>query len=355
MVNALAGEAPTTVALEHLLHLLAWEAPPQAWRPWQAAYDVFLWQRVQYLCEQSVDDGCIFQALQALSPARCQRFLRTPQVARLLYRHDDNEDVWRGGTRLAGFLLEELGDLDTAACDSAVLPCARRVTLLADALALDLDGRQTFPDEDGQWRTVCHASPEREAVLDQLSDAMAALQHLSPSLAALVTTCIEVLALRCEPETPRGLFSSTFSHYVGLVRITNAHLAEADAPALMDALVHEAIHCLLYRYEESCAPFQSARAWTVTIQSPWTGATIALPSYLQACMVWYGLFHLWRLAAVSGFGPAPRVAQLAERARVGFCHRPVSEGLIAHRGWIAPAYLDLLLAAEARMLAEPPG
>ncbi|MBV8048717.1 MAG: hypothetical protein JO171_16330 [Paludibacterium sp.] len=333
---------PPAVALTDLPSLLAWEASPGAWRPWRTMYDAFLWRRARALCAQNPDDACIALALQALPPAKRRRFLRTPQVARLLYRQD-GEHPWRGGATFARELLAELG---------SALPRDRGNTLLPAALTLDIDGDAPFPDEDDGFATLCYRPGECDRVVSKLRDAMMALRRLSPTIAALVTSWISVLALRRQPGKPNALFSSTFSHAVGLVRITNAHLAEADRTSLMDALVHEAIHSLLYGYEESRAPFQTEPAWRVPIRSPWTGATLALPSYLQACLVWYGLYHLWRLAQRAGFGPAERVAALAGRARTGFHHRPVSQGLADYHAWVAPDCLALLYTIEGRMLNE---
>jgi hypothetical protein len=89
----------------------------------------------------------------------------------------------------------------------------------------------------------------------------------------------------------------------------------------MNALVHEAIHSLLYMIEISEGFYVDGAVKTaLQVVSPWSGRGLYLHSFVHACFVWFGLLCFWRLAADRQPQPLPRgVAedQLA-RAAAGF-------------------------------------
>jgi hypothetical protein len=141
--------------------------------------------------------------------------------------------------------------------------------------------------------------------------------------------------------------SSTFFGYPGLVRFTNTHLPDVDIPAVIEALVHEAIHCVLHVHEECAEPFVPRDAVTrATVVSPWTGATILLPSYIHACAVWYGLYWLWSDARSWDGVPQRRVEEMRHRARVGFERHPASVGLKPFRGLLSASVVGVLEEME---------
>ncbi len=189
---------------------------------------------------------------------------------------------------------------------------------------------------------------------------MAAIDVLRGSCAPalnLVTTLVEVLALRREPGNARAFCSSTFWGYEGLVRFTNTHLPEATTAALTEALVHEATHCLLHVHEQFDGPFLRVNeANRLTIVSPWTGTKIQLMSYLHACAVWYGLYWLWSTIGSKGGVPEEQVTLLKRRAYSGFQLRPVSVGLASFDHLLTESIRSFLRELERRMLSldRPP-
>ena len=195
-----------------------------------------------------------------------------------------------------------------------------------------------------------HGAAEAEAAQGKVRAAVEALRQACPPALALVTSVIEVLALRREPEET-AFYSSTFPGCPGLVRLTNTHLAEASSHAIVEALVHEAIHCILHIHEELEAPFvNDEEASHAKVRSPWTGATIRLQSYIHACAVWYGIYWLWSADAFAA-GPADaEMSGLKKRARRGFQYLPASAGLAPFRHLVPGGVGALLQELEERVL-----
>lgn len=95
----------------------------------------------------------------------------------------------------------------------------------------------------------------------------------------------------------RHFFSSTDAYFVGRTVLGNAELVNSEI--LIDSLIHEAIHSLLYmidaKYPWQPTPAESDQMGNV-ILSPWSGNMLSVRNYLQAIFVWYGLFNLWKFA-----------------------------------------------------------
>ena len=70
---------------------------------------------------------------------------------------------------------------------------------------------------------------------------------------------------------------------------------------IAEALVHEAIHSLLYM-QERCHPWVPAELYAPVprVVSPWRGRNLALRPFLQACFVWYGILQFWGKATTTG-------------------------------------------------------
>ena len=196
-----------------------------------------------------------------------------------------------------------------------------------------------------------HDPAEYAFAVKKVTQGLDALADVSPCALELVVSLIEVLALRREePESP-DFYSSTFPGCPGLVRFTNTHRDETDLYELIEGLVHESIHCLLHVYEEIQGPFVRKQDDSHRkVQSPWSGTTIRLQSYVHACAVWYGLYWLWSHHDFAAGPCADRVAVMRQRAGFGFQFRPVSVVLAAYRPLLSNEVWPFLLELEDRML-----
>jgi hypothetical protein len=134
----------------------------------------------------------------------------------------------------------------------------------------------------------------------------------------------------------------------------NAHLPAIDRERLADALVHEAIHSLLYMHE-------TREPWIVddrsvprdaALESPWSGARLTVRNFLQACFVWFGLAHFWaRVEDGLSFRP-DRVKEHAATARRGFLAGPLDRQLASYSNAIAPPLLEMMRKMQANITAS---
>jgi hypothetical protein len=348
--------------LDRMPDLLMWAPTPLSPLAWRDAFDSLLERRASLLA-RSESDSCLAQGLSLLPAGLRQSFLRAPAVAARLLDVDQPFD----GQAVAELLLAELAAagvaselhkslwtargnhfLDLSARERWTLPGA---TLGSTGIAVDEAAPNQFPDDEfGIALTMPHTSVELGVVNDRLLEAVAELNRVCKPALATIINFTEVLALRREPH-PTRFYSSTFSGLAGLVRFTNAHLADVSVPQLVEALVHEAIHCILHVHEAIAEPFvRVADANDTKVISPWTGATIRLQSYVHACAVWYGVYWLW---SMDGFAVDDSIEQakiLRLRARRGFECRPVSLGLAALEHLLTDSAKRFLHELEGRML-----
>jgi len=169
----------------------------------------------------------------------------------------------------------------------------------------------------------------RPMVIDQMTTAWQQISATSTLVADFVGKFVQVIVLRSDNE--RKAFSGGSSHgCIGRVVIGNPHLDFVSDVRLADALVHEAIHALLYMqlYRAPWGTSHGAYAPDVRVVSPWTGAALPVTSFLQACFVWYGLLHFWSLAhEAKTFRGAQEVRGRMDLALAGFVGPPLLDEL----------------------------
>jgi HEXXH motif-containing protein len=194
------------------------------------------------------------------------------------------------------------------------------------------------------------AGDELEEVLDRLATVRSALAATSPLLLRFVVRFTKVLILQKDSTQPFS--SGSNGDYVGRSVIANPQVA--STAALADAVVHEAIHSLLYMQEEQ-QPWvldQSLYTPTPCVVSPWSGRTLPVRPFVQACFVWYGLANFWAMAASSGgFEPAHAQPFFA-RAVSGFLKGSLLDRLGAHQPSISVNILECIHEMQARIASS---
>jgi HEXXH motif-containing protein len=167
------------------------------------------------------------------------------------------------------------------------------------------------------WQPLSH--DHRTLALERLRRAYASLDEVNPNAASFVTNFTRVLLLQENPAEAK--FSSySVGQYIGRSVLSNPHLV--DEVLLAEAMVHEAIHALLYMQQHQ-PPWgleinEDQYDDSAKVTSPWTGRPLAVTAYLHACFVWYGLLQLWSLAVGSEAFPVRRVRGRIARAALGF-------------------------------------
>lgn len=186
-------------------------------------------------------------------------------------------------------------------------------------------------------------------VLPRISESLSRLHtSVSPGL-RLVSLYTHEIVLRAE-NAPATFGSSSWPDLVGRMSLINAHLGDVTGAMIANAFVHEAIHSLLYVCETSeplCPDIRETHV--IRITSPWSGRALALPSYVHACVVWFGLWMMWRLpSAREAYGEIDSL-EMYRRADRGFRLGGLRSRLGSFEAYVTPFFLDLLTGLEARV------
>jgi hypothetical protein len=359
--------------LDGVLSILRWEGEQtEALDHAESAYTSLLSRRLgtelgrlETMDAQSASR--VIEHLGAADAPTLRRVVLAPETcSRLLWGHPggcDERDLWQYLTDVleverARFdppaaptdtRWSALGDLRIDGASGAVVvqPTAAGVVVDTESPAAICFDYSTL-HRDGMELRHYQDPAERELALDRLEEAMRGIDQVNAALAGFVRRFTLVANVLADGESPKFTSGST-AHYIGRSLFCNAHLPSADVELLAESLVHEAIHSLLYMHE-ACEPWVvDGQRFTedAEVESPWTGATLVVRPFLQACFVWFGLTHFWSLAqAGSPFRPG-RVEERLTTARDGFLKGPLPERISDHAPHIAPRVLDLLREMQA--------
>jgi hypothetical protein len=349
--------------LASVLGVLDWSAPRTETEALRTDFDTLLAHRWWALTARPEDEG-LRAALALLPLARRRRLLRAPWLSDLLARR---EGPHLDARRAANWLLAEVACLVPPQTEAATLWTCHGDTRIGDdglpephglpevpGLTIDDASPRTFPHRDHGGNDIALLPRERRAdVRRAIAAALAVASAHRPTVGAFIRDFTEVLALRADLEDREVFRSGTFDRYIGLVFLTNPHLDRIDREGLVNALLHESIHGFLFTAEVVRGWFvRTADPRGLSLRSPWTGARLALPSYVHACLVWYGLHQFWQGVCDSGAAgfDVARARALRDTSARGFGARPAAQ-LDPFREHLDPDVLALLHAVDARMAA----
>lgn len=303
----------------------------------------------------------VMAALAEASPADVDRVLTAPLVTQLLRTapraassavvgefaaHLVTERAARGEVRLPDARWTALGDalvlIDGTVHRPVAVPDLRAIDALSPQ-ALTMNAVTALSEPQSRTR------PDEESLragAQVLDEAMRRLAEVSPSLHDLVSTCVLNVVLSQDPRL--GFSSSTHGLYIGRVTIGASHWPDVPVESVMDALVHEGIHCLLLMLDvDRPLLTDDLRADDLpTVASPWTGNPLTVPTYVHAVMVWFGLSHLWASAADSSAFSAEVTDRMLRRALRGFATADVVAPLRGGSHLLSEHALSALLAMQ---------
>jgi len=279
--------------LTDLPDILTWQEPSPLLERLRSQFDGLLAARLDALLDRfdlgrDVDLKPYFAgATHDLSARQLRALLSEPEASfRLLWpsHHTDAEALV--------FLAEVLasrGDairLDRIDLEGLPLDAASRL-----AKTVDVSG--TLPRRSGEGPVYDAEALRRVLVKAKQADRM--IREGVPHAWTVVRDFTKLLHYLPDHDAPEQFSSGSSGQFVGRTVIANAHLEKVSATEISEALVHEAIHSVLYMAEQQ-------RPWVLNsdlyagparIASPWTGNPLPLRPYLQACFVWYGLICYW--------------------------------------------------------------
>ena len=142
-----------------------------------------------------------------------------------------------------------------------------------------------------EWLSTTYDYSEAEDLTDNLSKVYDGFDSI---IKCLIQKNIYTILLRKIPEKETLFTSGSDGGYIGRIVICNGHTVEDSV--IVDALVHEAIHGLLYMIDELNV-WQPDRELSNkigrTVVSPWSNNSITIRNLVQAIYVWYGLYNFW--------------------------------------------------------------
>lgn len=187
-------------------------------------------------------------------------------------------------------------------------------------------------------------SSERESVLRRIRDACDGIRRTDSHLLDFCVRFTKVLILQRDPELPEQFTSGSSGQYIGRSVLANPHLPSVSKIEVAEAIVHEAIHSLLYMQEQRAAWVANDDLYgsQKRIYSPWTGNHLPLRPFMQAAFVWYGLLHFWANALLLEAFPRDPVQKRMAQATSGFIGPPLTSSVQPWEDGIAPELLHAI-------------
>lgn len=245
--------------------------------------------------------------LESLTPAGYSDFISAPHIASMII-----SPAMLSHSVHRKFFLKTLGICAGCISDDAALYNHRGENIAPRAgdpgkrgpgshYAVNFGGELTIPYMDRGGNCLRPVSPDDATViLSKLKSAERLIMKINRNTGAFSRHHTEVLAFRYEDEYPNGFSSGSFQTLPGFSLICNCHLPSVSERVLADAIVHEAIHGIIYRFEAFGERLlKGDKAGCPQVSSPWTGARLSVESFAQACLVWFGLHHFWKDASGS--------------------------------------------------------
>lgn len=192
------------------------------------------------------------------------------------------------------------------------------------------------------------SSPQRgHDILSKVDHAYAKVLSVCPDAASFIAENNLLLAFRDDVSNPASYSSGSYSGYPGLTLLANASLSRISSGRIIDSLYHEAIHAVIYYFEELVHPLLSKTKSTDSFfLSPWTGNKLGANQFTQAILVWFGLLCLWGSPGVAA--QFVDGGHMLRKAASGFASDPVATFLSAGgRDLVTDATAELLLLVRS--------
>jgi hypothetical protein len=144
--------------------------------------------------------------------------------------------------------------------------------------------------------------------------------------------------------------SESEDHYIGQTVLTNPHLEQVMPLDIAEALVHEAIHHMIYMIEIREYFLQNDPDIEKYIESPWTGTKLHIHNYLHACFVWYGLLNFWKDAEYKiGYN---KIKKYKQESLSGFKRESIVENIKMIYPKVPPSLLETIQKIQLSALNE---
>ena len=295
--------------------------------------------------------GCpeLLQAFNALPEENRQRLIRSPQFCFLLrskeFSTQADVSVMMAFIEVEEYLcgrrecmtqnaVSALGDYYFLHSNpGGALQVVRSPSIHHIALDIfDLRSQACWPPDCGTRER--YTKPEIAALRDRIGKGFDRVKSINAVAAQMVQKSIYLLGIMKLPDRPGECCSASIKMMIGAAVLGNFHEPKWGIAKLTDALIHEAIHQVIYKLElESGLYTDYAAALSLVVTSPWTGRPLQLEGFIHAVFVWFGLLNFWNASALDD----PEVRELRNLAASGFRKGPLASFLSAElRSYIKP-------------------
>jgi hypothetical protein len=230
---------------------------------------------------------------------------------------DRPRDSW---TALYDFYLAPEEPVEEQAASCAPNFSFRGETFKAPKLGnIVLDAFRRFTEADfppPMGEVTNHTPEELEFITQRLEQSLEQISRINPTARTAVEALVQVISLVRAPKSLTGTQSFSNKPVIGRMGLANADSNRWTVSKISDAMVHEAIHALIYRLELTHPLYldNAIEGDPMRIESPWSGRKLPLHSFVHACFVWFGLWSFWSLASAEEAG----AADLKSKAAKGF-------------------------------------
>lgn len=164
------------------------------------------------------------------------------------------------------------------------------------------------------------AQNEVRVVQMKLKAAADTIARLTPHAWRMTYDFTKAVILIPDLGAPQQFSSGSSGQFIGRSVLANAQLNKVTAVQVAEALLHEAIHAVLYMDEQHDAWVleNDLYAGPMRITSPWTGNRLPLRPFLQAAFVWYGILAFWSRVRTAGAFPDTDVRARLNESAAGF-------------------------------------
>ena len=316
--------------------------------------------------EGGPDSRTIWDRLNALSEANASRILNSPELFHhLLKRHRDGSAplkqflqnsitaelvLERRVARLNAPVWTALGDHYFPAGPTPHLKPHFQADTLGDNLVFDHsspNARRPFQASSFREVRPGEALPlsaeEQTLTRSRISEVCERLAANKNPAYLLIKHNTRVFIPRKDTDNADFFSSSSSRSFIGRTIIIGGHLPDINAAQMTNSLIHEALHSFLYKHEV-VTPFVDAPDMGVGIllESPWSGGTLNINTYIHACFVYYALLHYWYgLQNRDAFSSQTILGGIEKTVR-GFEKGEMFKRLEPHRRHVRPEMLDQL-------------
>ncbi len=157
-------------------------------------------------------------------------------------------------------------------------------------------------NEDSSAIIEPYSLSEAEHILCLLGDAVEPIED-HDKLICLIRQFNNVLLIKKQfnGQRQQSFISGSDGNFIGRTHVMNPDIVPVEF--IVEVLVHEAIHTVLYMIEEveSWMPDdETALRIGISVVSDWSGNKLSIRSYFQAIFVWFGLYNFWDMALRTG-------------------------------------------------------